>query len=166
MRDWCFLYWTIQKKKIGYSQDKQYISQIQRARDQAVGDPGKILAQGGCCGMGESNRGAWSVLRSMWSGCTGDGGGVRDRRCGTWASSCDQERGHGATGSTDACKCESMAFQPRGWTLLIYNVGSKICEVYWHAVYPQFKPNTISTQCPSGEKPTFYSCWEECSQLP
>lgn len=28
-------------------------------------------------------------------------------------------------------------FNPEGWTLLIYNVGSKIC---WHAVYPQFKP--------------------------
>lgn len=49
---------TLKRKSRLYSQDKQYLSQIQRARAQAVSDPGKLLACGGCCGMGESDEGA------------------------------------------------------------------------------------------------------------
>lgn len=34
-----------------YSEEKQYISQIQSARAQAMGDPCEFLGWGGCCGM-------------------------------------------------------------------------------------------------------------------
>lgn len=66
---------------------------------------------------------------------------------------------------------KAWLFSSEGWAFPTYNVGSKICAKHLHAIYPKFKLrnkwyfNTISTQCPSGKKPTSYSHWEECFQL-